>query len=144
LVGFPGETEADFDALMDFAAEQRFERLGVFTYSHEEGTSGFDLADDVPEDVKQDRASRLMALQEGISETLNAERVGSIENVLVDRIEGDYFVARSERDSPEVDNEVLIDAREHFVRVGDFVTVRLERADAFDCYASPVPAQHPA
>jgi ribosomal protein S12 methylthiotransferase len=138
LVGFPGETEAEFGELMDFVAAQRFERLGAFTYSHEEGTSGYALADDVPAEVKEDRAARLMALQEGISGELGEARVGSVERVLVDRIEGDWFVARSERDSPEVDNEILIDARRHFVRIGDFVEVRLTRADAFDAYAEPV------
>jgi ribosomal protein S12 methylthiotransferase len=138
LVGFPGETEAEFGELMDFVAAQRFERLGAFTYSHEEGTSGYALADDVPAEVKEDRAARLMALQEGISGELGEARVGSVERVLVDRIEGDWFVARSERDSPEVDNEILIDARRHFVRIGDFVEVRLTRADAFDAYAELV------
>lgn len=138
LVGFPGETEAEFGELMDFVAAQRFERLGAFTYSHEEGTSGYALADDVPAEVKEDRAARLMALQEGISGELGEARVGSVERVLVDRIEGDWFVARSERDSPEVDNEILIDARRHFVRIGDFVEVRVTRADAFDAYAEPV------
>jgi ribosomal protein S12 methylthiotransferase len=138
LVGFPGETEADFEELMDFVAEQRFDRLGVFTYSHEEGTSGFDLADDVPQEVKEDRARRLMELQEEISEALNQRRVGQTETVLVDRIEGDWFVARSERDSPEVDNEVLISAANHFLRIGDFVPVRIDRAEAFDLYATPI------
>ena len=138
LVGFPGETEEDFEELMDFVSQQRFERLGVFTYSHEEGTSGYELIDDVPEEVKQDRMERLMALQQDISEELNRERVGRVENVLVDRKEGDYFVARSERDSPEVDNEVLISAKDHFVRLGDFVKVRLDRAEAFDFYATPL------
>ncbi len=138
LVGFPGETEADFQSLMDFTAEQRFERLGVFTYSHEEGTSGFELADDVPQAVKEERAERLMELQEEISTALNQERVGTTEKVLVDRLEGDWFIARSQRDSPEVDNEVLIPAREHFLRIGDFVTVRIDRSEAFDLYATPV------
>ncbi len=138
LVGFPGETEEDFEELMDFVSQQRFERLGVFTYSHEEGTSGYELIDDVPEEVKQDRMERLMALQQDISEELNRELVGRVENVLVDRKEGDYFVARSERDSPEVDNEVLISAKDHFVRLGDFVKVRLDRAEAFDFYATPL------
>jgi ribosomal protein S12 methylthiotransferase len=135
LVGFPGETEADFEALMEFAAAQRFDRLGVFTYSHEEGTSGYLLDDDVPQELKEERAARLMALQEEIAESLNQQRIGQEELVLVDRIEGDFFVARSERDSPEVDNEVLLPAQEQFVRIGDFVRVRIERAEAFDCYA---------
>lgn len=143
LVGFPGETDRDFQDLLDFVAEQRFERLGAFPYSHEEGTSGYQLEDDVPENVKQARMDELMALQEGISAELNAARVGSTEKVLVDRLEGEYFVARTERDSPEVDNEVLIDARRHFLRIGDFAQVRLTKADAFDCYAEPVEARNP-
>jgi len=138
LVGFPGETEEDFQELMDFAAAQRFDRLGVFTYSHEEGTSGYELVDDVPQEVKEERAQRLMELQEEISESLNQNRVGQMETVLVDRIEGDWFVARSERDSPEVDNEVLISAKDHFLRIGDFVSVRIDRSEAFDLYATPI------
>lgn len=140
LVGFPGETDADFQSLLDFVAEQRFERLGAFLYSHEEGTSGYALQDDVPDHVKQARMDELMAVQEGISAELNAARIGSVEKVLVDRLEGEYFVARTERDSPEVDNEVLIDARQHFLRIGDFAKVRLCKTDAFDLYAEPVSA----
>ncbi len=138
LVGFPGETEEDFDALMDFVRTQRFDRLGVFPYSHEEETSAHQLKDDVPEQVKQDRAAALMALQEEISEEINQSRVGNTERVLIDRMEGDWFIGRTERDSPEVDNEVLINAREHFCRVGDFINVRIDRAEAFDLYGSPL------
>jgi ribosomal protein S12 methylthiotransferase len=138
LVGFPGETEEEFENMLNFVKKMRFERLGVFQYSHEEGTSAHDLADDVPEEVKQERASRLMAAQEEISLALNEEKIGREYRVLVDKKEGDYFYARSEFDSPEVDNEVLIDARKHFLRVGDFVDVKVLEATEFDLYAEPV------
>ncbi len=138
LVGFPGETEAEFENMLEFVKRMRFERLGVFQYSHEEGTIAHDLADDVPEEVKQERASRLMAAQELISLELNEEKIGKEFRVLVDKKEGDYFYARSEFDSPEVDNEVLIDARKHFVRVGDFVKVKVDEATEFDLYGTPI------
>ena len=138
LVGFPGETESEFENMLKFVKKMRFERLGVFQYSHEEGTSAHDLEDDVPEEVKQERASRLMAAQEEISLALNEEKIGNEYRVLVDKKEGDYFYARSEFDSPEVDNEVLIDARKHFLRVGDFVNVKVLEATEFDLYAEPV------
>jgi len=138
LVGFPGETEAEFENMLNFVKKMRFERLGVFQYSHEEGTSAHDVEDDVPDEVKQDRASRLMAAQEEISLSLNEEKIGKEYRVLVDKKEGDYFYARSEFDSPEVDNEVLIDARKHFLRVGDFVNVKVLEATEFDLYAEPL------
>jgi len=138
LVGFPGETEAEFENMLNFVKKMRFERLGVFQYSHEEGTSAHDVEDDVPVEVKQDRASRLMAAQEEISLSLNEEKIGKEYRVLVDKKEGDYFYARSEFDSPEVDNEVLIDARKHFLRVGDFVNVKVLEATEFDLYAEPL------
>jgi len=138
LVGFPGETEEEFENMLAFVKRMRFERLGVFQYSHEEGTSAFDLEDDVPEEVKQERASRLMAAQEAISLALNEEKIGKKFRVLVDKKEGDYFYARSAYDSPEVDNEVLIDAKKHFVRVGDFVNIRVLEATEFDLYAEPI------
>lgn len=138
LVGFPGETEEEFENMLAFVKEMRFERLGVFQYSHEEGTIAYDLEDDVPEEVKQERASRLMAVQEEISLSLNEAKIGQVYSVLVDKKEGDYFYARSEFDSPEVDNEVLIDARKHFMRVGDFAKVKVLEATEFDLYAEPV------
>lgn len=138
LVGFPGETEEDFNELCSFIKEQQFERVGVFTYSHEEGTSGYDLEDDVPEEVKQERASELMEIQAKISEQLNAAKVGKTFKVLVDRKEGGYYVARTEFDSPEVDNEVLIDASKHYLRIGEFATVRITDAMEFDLYAEPL------
>jgi ribosomal protein S12 methylthiotransferase len=98
----------------------RFERAGVFTYSHEEGTSGFELTDDVPEEVKQQRASRIMEAQEIVSFDINQQKIGRQFKVLIDRKEGQYFIGRTEFDSPEVDNEVLIDAKKHYLRIGDF------------------------
>ncbi|NNE27987.1 MAG: 30S ribosomal protein S12 methylthiotransferase RimO, partial [Saprospiraceae bacterium] len=133
LVGFPGETEDEFQELCDFVKAMRFERLGVFQYSHEEGTSGYQLEDDVPAEVKADRAQRLMQIQEVISAEKNEEKVGKTFKVLFDRKEGDYFIGRTEADSPEVDNEVLVSA-EQYVRIGDFAQVKISSADSFDLY----------
>jgi ribosomal protein S12 methylthiotransferase len=137
LVGFPGETEEDFQELCDFVQRMRFERLGVFTYSHEEQTSAHQLEDDVPEELKAERASILMDLQESISAELNQNRVGKNYRVLIDRKEGGFFVGRTEFDSPEVDNEVLIDASSNYLSIGDFAEVRIDRSEAFDLFASP-------
>lgn len=139
LVGFPGEKESDFNELCDFIKEQKFERVGVFTYSHEEGTSGYEFEDDVPEEIKAERASTLMELQSNISRQLNLSRVGATYTVLIDRKEGNHYVARTEFDSPEVDNEVLIDASQSYLRIGEFVKVRITDADEFDLYAEPLP-----
>lgn len=138
LVGFPGETENDFQELCDFIKEQRFERVGVFTYSAEEGTSGFDLTDDVNEETKNDRASRLMEIQSEISAQLNQEKVGQVFRILIDRKEGGYYVGRTEFDSPEVDNEVLVDAKINYCRVGEFITVKITSAEDFDLYGEPI------
>jgi len=132
LVGFPNETEQDFEDLCDFVREQRFNRLGAFTYSHEEGTSGYALVDDVPEETKNARAARLMEIQSEISQQLNDARIGTECRVLVDRKEGGFFIGRTEHDSPEVDNEVLIDARVNKCKVGEFVNVRITEAAEFD------------
>jgi len=131
LVGFPGETDSDFEELMEFVAHNRFDRLGVFQYSHEEGTSAYDLVDDVPDEVKIDRTNRLMELQREISLEKNQERIGQIMTVLIDRKEGDYYYGRTEGDSPEVDNEVIIDATS-YARVGDFAQVRITDALDYD------------
>ena len=139
LVGFPGETEEDIDELIDFVKRMRFDRLGVFTYSHEEGTSGYALEDDISEEVKQERAARLMEVQQTISEEINNQKVGKVYKTLIDTIESGYFVGRTEADSPEVDNEVLIPADKFFLRVGDFAQIRITAADAFDLYGEPVP-----
>ncbi len=132
LVGFPGETEEDFNELVEFVKEQRFNRLGVFTYSHEEGTSGFALKDDVPPEVKAERANRLMEVQQGISFQLNEEKIGKTFKTLIDKKEGNHFIGRTEADSPEVDNEVLISATDNYARIGDFANVRITDAREYD------------
>jgi ribosomal protein S12 methylthiotransferase len=138
LVGHPGETEKDFLELCDFIETYRFDRLGVFTYSHEDGTHAHSLADDIPEKEKQARASHIMELQEQISFDLNQKKVGNIEKVLVDRLENNFYVGRTEADSPEVDNEVLIPQGDDYLRIGDFVDVKIETAKEFDLYGKPV------
>ena len=138
LVGFPGETEEDFQELCDYVRRMKFERLGVFTYSHEEDTSAYALEDNISEELKLERSNALMEIQEEISFEKNLEKVGKRFKVLVDRKEGDYFIGRTEYDSPEVDNEVLIDAREFFARVGDFVEVEIINAEAYDLYGKIV------
>lgn len=137
LVGFPGETESDFESLVRFVEEQQFERLGVFAYSHEESTSAYDLEDDVPEEVKIDRVNRLMEVQRAISNRKNQNRIGEKMRVLIDRKEGDFYYGRSEFDSPEVDNEIIIPG-EHYVRIGDFVDVEIYDALEYDLYGTPL------
>ena len=135
LVGYPGETEADFEELCDFVREVRFERLGVFAYSEEEGThSAEKLTDDVPEEVKEERVERIMRLQQTIASQLNAERVGRRERVIVDRRQGDFYVARSEYDSPEVDQEILIPADRKRLFKGRFYDVIITAAEEYDLY----------
>jgi ribosomal protein S12 methylthiotransferase len=138
ISGHPGETEAHFDEMYNFVEKMRFDRLGIFTYSHEENTHSHTMPDNVPGDIKQERADAIMALQEGISFELNQQKIGNTYRVLFDRKEGGYFVGRTEFDSPEVDNEVLVDATKHFVRLGDFTTVNIIEATEFDLYAEPV------
>ncbi|HEY1044831.1 MAG TPA: 30S ribosomal protein S12 methylthiotransferase RimO [Bacteroidia bacterium] len=132
LVGHPGETEQDFEELKQFIRDFEFDRLGVFTYSHEENTHAHTLIDDVPAEVKQKRAEELMAIQEEISMEKNHAKIGKTLKVLFDRKEGNYFVGRTEADSPEVDNEVLVDANENFVRIGDFANIVITSAESFD------------
>jgi ribosomal protein S12 methylthiotransferase len=138
MVGFPGETDDDFQQLYDFVQDMKFERMGAFTYSHEEGTRAHELSDDVDDEVKQERAAELMELQQQISAEKNAAKGGQIYQVLFDRKEGDYFVGRTEHDSPEVDNEVLVDASANFVRIGDFANVQITGAEEFDLYGEVV------
>ena len=140
IVGHPGETEEAFMDMMDFVEKNRFERLGVFTYSHEEDTQSYTMKDDVPDEVKQQRLEAIMELQEGISEEINAEKVGKKYRVLIDRFEGGQYVGRTEHDSPEVDNEVLINSDDGYLRVGDFCEVVITSASAFDLYAKPIKA----
>ncbi|CAM3753495.1 30S ribosomal protein S12 methylthiotransferase RimO [Aquirufa aurantiipilula] len=137
ISGYPGETEEDYEETYSFVERMRFDRLGIFNYSHEENTHAFSVQDDVPEDVKQERSDEIMALQQGISEELNQARVGNTYKVMVDRKESGYFVGRTEFDSPEVDNEVLIPA-EQYARLGDFVQVKIDRAEEFDLYGTIV------
>ncbi|HRN42681.1 MAG TPA: MiaB/RimO family radical SAM methylthiotransferase, partial [Vicingus sp.] len=134
IVGFPGETKADIEEMKDWVKEMKFDRLGVFTYSHEENTHAFGLKDDVPEKEKQQRAAEVMELQQGISLALNESKIGKSFKVLFDRVESDYFVGRTEFDSPEVDNEVLVEKATNFVRIGDFAMVKITGADDFDLY----------
>jgi ribosomal protein S12 methylthiotransferase len=138
ISGYPGESEADQQAMLDFVAHNRFERLGVFAYSHEENTAAFNLVDNVPQELKEARVEEIMALQQEISHELNQAKVGQELKVLFDRKEGQYFIGRTEFDSPEVDNEVLVDATKHFVRIGDFATVHIDSAEEFDLYATPI------
>lgn len=136
IAGHPGETEADFDDMIDFITKARFERLGVFTYSHEDGTHSHTLQDNVEEAVKQQRAAHVMQVQESISMQINQTRINQIMRVLVDRREGGTYFARTEYDSPEVDNEMIIQT-ESQLQIGDFVTVKITDATEFDLIATP-------
>ncbi len=137
IVGYPGETQEDFETMRDWVQEMKFERLGCFTYSHEENTHAYLLEDDVPEEVKQARAAEIMDLQSQISWDLNQEKVGHTFKCIIDRKEGQYFIGRTEFDSPDVDNEVLIDASKFYVKTGDFVNVKIIDATEFDLYGEP-------
>ncbi|WP_124980972.1 30S ribosomal protein S12 methylthiotransferase RimO [Nonlabens xiamenensis] len=138
IVGYPGETEEDFAILKQWVKDQRFERMGCFTYSHEENTHAYELEDDVPAEVKQERANEIMEIQSQISWELNQQKIGKEFKVMIDRKRGNYFVGRTEFDSPDVDNEVLINADEHYLSVGSFVQVKITDAEDFDLYAIPV------
>jgi ribosomal protein S12 methylthiotransferase len=138
LVGHPGETEDEFKQLVDFTKQMRFDRLGVFTYSHEENTHAHSLEDSIPQEVKDERAEELMELQQQISLDINSQKVGNTYKVLFDRIEGGYFVGRTEFDSPEVDNEVLVDVKNNYARIGDFANVKITSAEEFDLYGTVV------
>ncbi len=138
IVGYPGETDEDFQILKEWVKQMRFERLGCFTYSHEENTHAYALEDNVPQEVKQARANEIMEIQSQISWELNQNKIGKEYRVLIDRKEGNYFVGRTEFDSPDVDNEVLIDARSSYVKIGDFTTVKIHDAADFDLYGTPV------
>lgn len=138
IAGHPGETEADFTDMVDFVEKSRFDRLGIFTYSHEENTHSYTFEDDVPEEVKQERANHVMEIQEEISREINEKKIGKTLKVLIDKKESGNFVGRTEHDSPEVDNEVLIDAKAHYLRVGDFANIKITDATEFDLYGEPV------
>lgn len=134
IAGYPGETEKDHEEMLRWVEDTRFDRLGIFTYSHEENTGAYALNDDVPQEVKQARAEAVMEVQQGISFEINQQKVGNTYKVLFDRKEGEHFIGRTEADSPEVDNEVLVSASESYVRIGDFADVTIERAEDFDLY----------
>ncbi len=138
IVGHPGETDEEFELMCEFVRWAHFDRMGVFTYSHEENTHSHSMADDIPQEVKEQRQAILMEIQQGISSELNALKVGREMKVLIDRKEGGYFVGRTEFDSPEVDNEVLIPAENRYLRRGDFVQVRIVSASEFDLVAEPI------
>jgi len=138
ITGYPGETEQDFEEMQQWVEETRFDRLGCFTYSHEEKTHAHSLIDDVPDEVKQERADAIMEIQQGISYDKNQEKVGNTYKVLVDRADNGYFIGRTEFDSPEVDNEVLIDATKQYATLGSFVNVKIDRAEDFDLYGQIV------
>jgi ribosomal protein S12 methylthiotransferase len=138
ICGYPGETERDFEEMKEWVEETRFDRLGCFTYSHEEKTHAHDLVDDVPQEVKEQRVEDIMEIQQGISFDLNQQKVAKTYKVLIDKKEGDFFVGRTEFDSPEVDNEVLIDAKSNYATPGTFVNAVINRAEDFDLYGTIV------
>ena len=137
IIGHPGETEQDFQEMTDFILNTKFDRLGVFTYSHEENTHAYQMKDDVPESVKLERSNIVMEIQERISNQLNQQKIGKTLKVLIDRKEGAYFVGRTEYDSPEVDNEVLIEASKGYLRIGDYCNILITSAEDFDLYGAP-------
>jgi ribosomal protein S12 methylthiotransferase len=134
ICGYPGETQHDFEEMQNWVADTKFDRLGCFTYSHEEKTHAHIFVDDVPEEVKQERVEAIMDIQQGISYDINQNKIGNTYKVLVDKMDGDYFIGRTEFDSPEVDNEVLIDAKLDYATPGTFVNVKVDRAEDFDLY----------
>lgn len=137
IVGYPGETEEDFEELKAWVKEMRFERLGCFTYSHEENTHAYNLEDDVPEEVKLARANEIMEIQSQISWELNQQKIGKSFRCVIDRKEGNFFVGRTEFDSPDVDNEVLIDASKYYLKTGEFAQIKVIDAGDFDLYGIP-------
>jgi ribosomal protein S12 methylthiotransferase len=138
ICGYPGETQQDFQEMLNWVEETKFDRLGCFTYSHEEKTHAYDLVDDVPQEVKEERVEAIMEVQQGISFDLNQQKVGNTYKVLIDKKEGDYFVGRTQFDSPEVDNEVLLHAADNYATTGSFVQVKIDRAEDFDLYGTIV------
>ena len=132
ITGYPGETEEDFEEMQQWVEETGFDRLGCFTYSHEEKTHAHSLVDDVPDGVKQERADTIMEIQQSISFEKNQEKIGNTHKVLIDKKDENYFIGRTEYDSPEVDNEVLIDASIDYATVGSFVKVKIDNAEEFD------------
>lgn len=138
IVGYPNETEAQFEELKQWVQEMRFERLGVFAYSHEEDTHAATLEDNVPEDVKKQRVAEIMDLQSQISLELNEQKIGKVFKCLFDRKEGNYFYGRTEFDSPDVDNEVLVDATQHYIQLGHFIDIKITEASEYDLVGEPI------
>jgi ribosomal protein S12 methylthiotransferase len=138
IAGHPGETETHFEEMLKFIETSRFDRLGVFPYSHEDNTHSYSFADDIAEETKQNRVATIMELQEGISLELNQKKVGKAFKVLIDRKEEGNFIGRTEYDSPEVDNEVIIQSEKEYLRIGDFVTAKIVEATEFDLHAQVV------
>lgn len=134
IAGYPGETEDDHNQMLRWIEETRFDRLGIFTYSHEENTHAYKLTDDVPDEVKKERAEAVMDVQRGISAQLNEAKVGQTFKTLIDRYENGYFIGRTEYDSPEVDNEVYVKAGKNHLRIGDFAHIKISKADDFDLF----------
>lgn len=142
ITGYPGETQQDFEEMQQWVMDTKFDRLGCFTYSHEEKTHAHNLVDDVPEDVKQERSEAIMEVQQLISHEKNHQKIGQTFKVLIDKIEGDFLIGRTEFDSPEVDNEVLIDAKEQYATPGSFVQVKIDSAEDFDLYGKIVSTEN--
>jgi len=138
IVGYPNETEAQFEELKQFVLDFKFERLGCFTYSHEENTHAFLLEDNVPEKIKEQRVAEIMEIQSQISFDRNQEKVGQVYKCIFDRKEGNYFIGRTEFDSPDVDNDVLVDASKHFIQIGHFIDIKITEATDFDLYGEPL------
>ena len=138
IVGYPGETEKEFLELLSFIKENQFDRLGVFTYSHEKDTHAYNLEDDISESIKHERAEKVMDLQSSISYNLNKEKIGKVYKVIIDRKEGNLYIGRTEFDSPDVDNEVIIDTKNNYLRIGDFTNVIIKKADYYDLYGELV------
>lgn len=132
IVGHPGETDADYQEMVDFVDRSKFDRMGVFAYSHEENTHSYSMPDDVPAEIKQERLDEIMEVQQNVSLELNTNKIGHTYKVLIDRKEGGSFIGRTEFDSPEVDNEVIIESTENYLRIGDFVNVKVTSASEFD------------
>ncbi len=138
IVGYPGETEEMFQELKDWVEEMRFERLGVFEYSHEENTGAYVLEDNVPDEVKFKRVNEIMEAQSQISWELNQQKIGKTFRCLFDRKDGEYFYGRTEYDSPDVDNDVLVDAKEHYIKIGEFIDIKIHEAGDYDLYGRPL------
>jgi len=138
IVGYPGETIEKYEELKKWVKETRFDRLGVFAYSHEEDTHAEKLIDDVPDEEKQRRVAEIMELQSTISFELNQQKVGKVFQCIFDRKEGDYYIGRTQYDSPDVDNEILVDAGKHFINIGKFINIKITEATDFDLIGEPV------